>query len=203
MYAVHAVRGLIAAILLGLAVPASADPVLLLLLRFARDRAISTSLEAGYNSMRQPYATIPSPVYGFALPTPPVAFGQEEQQLRTLLDENFLHLSPAQRDEVFVAMQKILRDPQNAREKPRLAAEFALTARAVRESYQSLDALSYAEKKSLALQAKEEYRQLNEDERRRLTGVLQAGTLPVPRDLRDIMLAEFSSVTPAAASGRP
>ena len=204
MYAVHAVRGLIATILLGLAVPASADPVLLLLLRFARDRAISTSLEAGYNSMQQPYATIPSPVYGFALPTPPVAFGQEEQQLRTLLDENFLHLSPAQRDEVFVAMQKILRDPQNAREKPRLVAEFALTARAVRESYRSLDALSYAEKKSLALQAKEEYRQLNEDERRRLTGVLQAGTLPVPRDLRDIMLAEFSSVTPAAApTGRP
>lgn len=197
------VRGVIATILLCYASLACADPVLLLLLRFARDRAISTSLEAGYNSLQQPYATIPSPVYGFALPTPPVALGQEEQQLRTLLDENFLHLTRSQRDEVFVAMQKILRDPQNAREKPRLVAEFAITAREVRESYRSLEALSYAEKKSLAVQAKEEYRQLGEDERRRLIGVLQSGSLPVPRDLRDIMLAEFSSVGPAPQTARP
>lgn len=198
------VRCLVALVLLCFTSVAAADPVLLLLLRFARDRALSASFEAGVNSLQQQYATVPSPVYGFALPTPPVAIGQEEQHIRTLLDENFLHLTRSQRDEVFVALQKILRDPQNAREMPRLVAEFALTARAVRESYRGLEALSYAEKKSLAQQAKEEYRQLAESDRRQLLDVLQSGSLPVPRDLREIMLAEFRNVAPAAGeTARP
>lgn len=191
------VRCIVALVLMCFTSVAAADPVLLLLLRFARDRALSASFEAGVTSLQQQNSTIPSPVYGFALPTPPVAFGQEEQEIRTLLDENFLHLSRSQRDEVFVALQKILRDPQNAREKPRLVGEFAVTARAVRESYRGLESLSYAEKKSLAQQAKEEYRQLPESERRQLLDVLQSGSLPVPRDLRDIMLAEFRNVAPA------
>ncbi len=198
------VRCLIALLLLCFTSVAAADPVLLLLLRFARDRALSASLEAGVTSLQQQYATVPSPVYGFALPTPPVAIGQEEQHIRALLDENFQHLTRSQRDEVFVALQKILRDPQNAREKPRLVAEFALTARAVRESYRGLESLSYAEKKSLAQQAKEEYRLLAEGERRQLLDILQSGSLPVPSDLRDIMLAEFRNVAPAAGeTARP
>jgi hypothetical protein len=32
--------------------------------------------------------------------------------------------------------------------------------------------------------------------------VLQSGMLPVPRDLNDIMLAEFSSVPPVAGAAR-
>ena len=180
---------------------ACADPVLLLLLRMARDRAISASIEAGVNSLQQ-NSTIPSPLYGFALPTPALPTGNEEEQVRVLLDENFLHLSASQRHEVFAGLQKILRDPQNRRDKSRLVGEFALKARVVRESYRGLDTLTPAEKKSLALQAREEYRRLPEGERQRLLGVLQSGMLPVPRDLRDIMLAEFSSVAPGSIDSR-
>jgi hypothetical protein len=198
------VRWLTALVLLCYASVAAADPILLLLLRFARDRAVSASLEAGMTSLQQQYSTIPSPRYGFALATPPVAAGQEEQQMRTLLDENFLHLSQGQRNEVFSEMQKILRDPKNARDIGQLVAEFSIAARGVRESYRGLEQLSESQKKSLVSQAKEEYRQLPDAERRQLLEVLQSGSLPVPRDLRDSMLAEFGNIAPmGAATARP
>ncbi len=63
----------------------------------------------------------------------------------------------------------------------------------------SLDRLSHAEKRSLAVQAKEEYRRLPEFGRQKLLDVLQSGTLPVPRDLRDSMIAEFNAIGPARA----
>ena len=195
------VRCLIGVLLLCSASAACADPILLLLLRFARDQAISASLEAGVGSVKQE-STIPSPVYGFALPTPPIPKGTEEQRLRALIDESFLHLTAEQRDAVFAGMQKILGDPRNAQNKPQIVAEFSLKARAVRDSYLSLDQLSYAEKRTLALQAKEEFKRLPDAERRQLLEVLQSGMLPVPRDLNDIMLAEFSAVQPAAGTAR-
>ena len=195
------VRCLVGVLILFSTSAAFADPVLLLLLRVARDRAVSASIEAGVNNLQQS-STIPSPVYGFALPTPPIARGNEEQQVRALLDENFLHLSASQRDEVFAGLQQILKDPQYARDRSRLIAEFALKARAVRESYRGLDTLTYAEKRSLAVQAKEEYRRLPAGERQQLFEVLQSGMLPVPRDLRDIMLAEFSSISPVSGGDR-
>jgi hypothetical protein len=195
------VRCLIGVLILCSASAAFADPVLLLLLRVARDRAVSASVEAGVNTIQQ-NSNIPSPVYGFALPTPPIPRGNEEQQARALLDENFLHLSSSQRDEVFAGLQKILKDPQYQYDRSQLMAEFALKARAVRESYRGLDTLSYAEKKSLAAQAKEEYRRLPAGERQQLLEVLQSGMLPVPRDLRDIMLAEFGSITPGTGGDR-
>ena len=195
------VRCLIGVLILSWTSAAFADPILLLLLRMARDKALSASVEAGVNSM-QKNSTMPSPMYGFALPTPPIPRGNEEQQMSALLDENFLHLTAAQRDEVFAGLQKILKDPQYAHDKLRLMAEFALKARAVRESYRGLDTLTYAEKRSLAAQAKEEYRRLPPGERRELLEVLQSGMLPVPRDLRDIMLAEFTSIAPVAGNDR-
>lgn len=187
------IRCLVGVLILCATSAACADPVLLLLLRMARDRAVSASIEAGVNSLQQK-SNIPSPVYGFALPTPALPTGNEEEQVRVLLDENFLHLSASQRHEVFAGLQKILQDPQNRRDKSRLVGEFALKAREVRESYRGLDTLTAGEKRTLAMQAKEEYRRLPEGERQRLLAVLQSGMLLVPRDLRDIMLAEFNSI---------
>ena len=194
------VRCLVGVLILCSASAACADPVLLLLLRMARDRAMSASIEAGVNSLQR-HSTIPSPVYGFALPTPPLPIGNEEQQMRALLDENFLHLSAGQRDEVFAGVRKILQDPRYRHDKSRLIGEFALKAREVRDSYRGLDLFTFAEKRSLAMQAKEEYRRLPEGERQRLLAVLQSGVLPVPRDLRDLMLAEFSSIVPNSSAG--
>ena len=187
------VRCLIGVLMLFSTSAAYADPLLLLLLRFARDQVLSASVEAGVTSL-QKSSTIPSPVYGFALPAPPIPAGNEEQQLRALLEENFLHLNAGQRDEVYAGLQKILQDPQHLQDRARLVAEFALKARAVRASYRGLDTLTYAEKKSLAARAKEDYRRLPDSERQELLATLQSGMLPVPRDLRDIMLAEFNSI---------
>ena len=129
-----------------------------------------------------------------------ISGGTVKQHVRAILDDNFLHLTASQRDEVFAGMQKILKDPRYAQDRWMLVAEFALTARAVRETFRGLDALSYAEKKSLAAQAKEEYRRLADGERRQLLEVLQSGMLPVPRDLGDIMLAEFGKVAPLGSN---
>ena len=41
------------------------------------------------------------------------------------------------------------------------------------------------------LQAREEFQRLSAEERQHLLEVLQAGMLPVPRDISEIMLAEF------------
>jgi hypothetical protein len=195
------IRCLVCVLLLFSASAASADPILLLLLRFARDQAISASVEAGVGAMQRG-STIPSPVYGFALPTPPIPQGTEEQRIRALIDESFLHLSAAQRDEVFAGMQKILDDPQYKQIKLRIVAEFTLKARAARESYLSIDRLSHSEKRVLAMQAKEEFRRLPAEDRQQLLGVLQSGMLPVPRDFNDILLAEFNTIPPVAGNDR-
>lgn len=195
------VRCLVGLLILFSTSAALADPVLLLLLRFARDKALSASIEAGVNGLRQE-STMPSPVYGFAPPVPPIPRGSEEQQVRALVDDSFLRLSAGQRDEVFAGLRKILQDPQHRHDRSRLAAEFALTARAVRESYRGLDNLTYGEKRSLAVRAKEAYGRMPAGERRQLLEILQSGMLPVPRDLRDFMLAEFIGSAPAAGGDR-
>ena len=179
----------------------SVDPILLLLLRMMRDQAISASLEAGVGALKQEPSS-QAPAFGFALPTQPVPRDSEERHLRALLDDSFLHLSAAQRDTVFASMRRILNDPRNAQIRPQVVAEFALKARAVRDSYLSLDQLSYAEKRTLATQARAEFQRLPAEQRQHLLEMLQSGMLPVPRDLTDIMLAEFRSVPRAAGAGR-
>ena len=189
-------RSLICVMLLSVSSAAwSIDPILLLLLRMARDQIFTSSLQAGVESvLEQPQPS--APTFGYALPSQPPERGAEEQHLKTLIDDSFLHLTSAQRAAVHASMQNILRDPQNAAIKSQILAEFSLKARSVREGYRQLDNLSRAEKRALAAQAKEEFRRLPPGERQELLAVLQTGMLPVPRDLSEIMAAEFSSVIP-------
>ena len=62
------IRCLIGVLLLCSTSAAFADPILLLLLRMVRDKAVSASIEASVDNLRQPNKTMPSPTYGFALP---------------------------------------------------------------------------------------------------------------------------------------
>ena len=71
-----------------------------------------------------------------------------------------------------------------------------MTARAVKDSYRGLDMLAQDDKRSLVMRAKEEYRRMPDSERQQLLDILRSGALPIPRDLRDSMLAEFNRVTP-------
>jgi len=183
-------------LLLSLPAPAwSIDPILLLLLRMVRDQMITSALQAGVEStleVPQPAA----PTFGYALPISPPEKGAEDEYLRSLIDESFLHLSSVQRAKVLASVQSILRDPRNAAVAAQIVAEFSLTARRVREGYRQLDSLSNAEKRRLAAQAREEFRRLPSAERQQLLEAMQSGMLPVPRDLSAIMAAEFASLAP-------
>jgi hypothetical protein len=180
---------------------AAMDPILLLVLRLIRDQVIAASIEKGVGAMLQDSAP-KAPTFGYALATPPVLSGTEEERIRTIIDESFLHLSASQRDAVFAGMQKILSDPQHAQNKPFIVAEFTLKARSVRDSYRSLDRLSSAEKRALAAQAKEEFRRLPPNERQGMLEVLQSGMLPLPRDLNAIMLSELNTIPLVTDSSR-
>ena len=171
------------------------DPIVLLLLRMARDQLITSSLQAGVESLRAEPPP-PPPTFGYALPSQPPERGLEGQHLRTLIDDSFLHLTSAQRAAVHASMQNILSDPQNAPIKAQILAEFELKARSVRDGYRQLDNLSHAQKRALAAQAKAAFMRLPAAERQDLLAVLQTGMLPVPRDLNEIMVAEFSNLTP-------
>ncbi|MBI2292721.1 MAG: hypothetical protein HYU73_20850 [Betaproteobacteria bacterium] len=166
-----------------------------------RDHAISASVEAGVNSLRQD-APPQAPKFGYGPPKPLEPQGNAEQRLRKLIDESLLHLSAVQRDAVFAGMQKVLRDPQYAQHSSQILAEFTSTALALREGYLQLDRLSYSQKKALVLQARKEFQRLSAGERQHLLEVLQAGMLPVPRDISEIMLAEFDFASKAAGTER-
>ncbi len=176
------------------------EPILILVLRMLRDQAISTSIERGVGVMRQQPAA-PQQPFGYALASPPIESGTEEQRLRALIDESFLHLSASQRDSVFSGMQKILRDPQYANSKSQIVAEFGMKARAVREGYRGLEKLTPVDKRALASQAKEAFSRLPIAERRQIMEVLQSGVLPLPRDLGALMLAELNSIVSYADHG--
>lgn len=176
------------------------EPVLILVLRMLRDQAISTSIERGVGVMRQ-QPSEPQRPFGYALASPPIESGTEEQRLRVLIDESFLHLSASQRDSVFAGMQKILRDPQYSASKSQIVAEFSMKARAVRDGYRGLENLSQADKRALATQARQEFSRLPVAERRQMMEVLQSGVLPLPRDLGALMLAELNAVVSVADHG--
>jgi hypothetical protein len=193
-------HGLILLLLMSLSTAATAfDPLLLLLLRALRDHAISNSIERGVNSLRQD-AIAPAPSFGYALPSPPLQQGTEEGRLRTLIDESFVYLSAAQRDAVFSSLRNILNDPQYAEIRGQIIAEFTIKANSARESYRALAALSGAEKHRLAAQAAEEFKRLAPEEQRDMMSALEAGVLPLPRDLAAAMLAQIKSGAAGASN---
>lgn len=161
---------------------------LLLLLRVLRDQAISSSVEAGAAAMRQPAAVpdrnAPQAGYGADLRS-------EDERLKALIDDSFAYVSPAQRAAVHAGLMDMLSDPRNAAIRPDIVAEFVARAGEVRETYRRLEQLSYAERKRLAATAGERYRRLGENEQRDLRQAMQSGLLPLPRDLSELMLAEF------------
>jgi hypothetical protein len=129
----------------------------------------------------------------------------DDQKLRALIDEGFVHLSSAQRDEVFMGLRRGLADPKHAHLRPMIVQEVALKASAMRQAHERLAALSLDQKRAVAVQAREEYQKLAPSERAQMLDVVRAGIVPIPRDLNEIILAEFSSVTAASAAvaGKP
>ncbi len=191
-----AFRGIAAAVLLTLGTSSAwaADPLVLYLLRMLRDQIVMGAADAALERLNRPAP----PRYGYPQPREASIPRQDEpQRLKMVIEESYGYLAPAQRDEIHAALMRILGDPRNAALRPQIVASFVQTARAVQQAQQTLESLSQAQKHALASQARQEYERLGAGERRELMSILRAGQAPIPADLTEMMVAEFS------AAGRP
>ena len=169
------------------------DPLTLLLLRMLRDQIITSSaqnaIERQQADRRAPETYVP----------PPSPYALDDAKLRSLIDEGFVYLTPAQRDEVYASVRRALADPKNAAMRPVIVQELAVKASAVRQAHERLENLSDDEKDAIVRQARDEYVKLPPDERRQMIQVLQSGLAPIPHELNERMLAAFGGVQSAAA----
>ena len=172
------------------------DPLTLILLRIVRDQIITAAAEAAYDRLQEPKPQAGPIVF------PAHPYDLDDAKLRTLIEEGFVHLTSAQREEVFASVKRILADPKNAPMRFHIIEELALKASAVRQAHEQLNTLSQVRKRAIANEAREEYRKLKPEERQQMLVVLQSGVMPIPHDLNDMILAEFRSV-PSAEGAIP
>lgn len=172
----------------------AAEPLTLILLRLLRDQIITaaaTSAIEGVIEDQKRSAAMAPPAQ------PGRAYGMDDAQLRRLIDEGFVHLLPAQRDEVFAGVKRILDDPKNELMAPYIISELAIKASAVRQAHEQMSRLTPAEKRMIAAQAREEYEKMQPEEREGIVRVLRLRIAPIPEDLNEMILAEFSRPLPA------
>lgn len=181
-------RGVVVTLLLATAAaPAhAADPLTLYLLKILRDQMASSVLESAVNS-------VPQPVKPPAQSALTGVHGVSEEQLRMLVDAGFVHLTVAQRAEIHASLMRMLADPKNALARPLIIEELAMKASAVRGAHERLSALTAAEQRAIAADARAEYERLPAQERGQMLQLLQARVAPIPRELNDLILAEFST----------
>ena len=110
-----------------------------------------------------------------------------------------MHLSAAQRNEVYESVRRILLDPENAYDAPAIIADLAMKASAVRQAHEPLNNLSAARKQSIVTEARTEYEKMPPATREELAEVLRLRMAPTPADLTDMILAEFDRVRAQAA----
>lgn len=184
-------RGLVCVLLaMWPSVSFAVEPLTLFLLRLMRDKIISSAIESAVEQAQR--SEPPQPML-----IPRAPYDLDDRELKTLIDEGFVYLSAAQREEVFASVKRMLADPKNAALRPLLVQELAVKASAVRQAHEQLAGLSPERKKTIATEAREEYEKLPPEERQQMIDVLRSGVVPIPRDLNDMILAEFSSVSAA------
>ncbi|MGV3627032.1 MAG: hypothetical protein ACO1PN_05035 [Betaproteobacteria bacterium] len=167
----------------------AAEPLTLFILKMLRDQVATSAIESAVNAASAPAAPRPQ------LPALDGVYGVSEQQLRGLIDVGFVHLSSAQRDDVYASLVRMLTDPRNAAARPLIIEEVARQASMVRGAHERLSLLSAAEKRAIAADARSEFERLPADDRDKLLQLLRSGVAPMPRDLNDLILAELSAVT--------
>jgi hypothetical protein len=166
----------------------AAEPLTLFLLKMLRDQMATSMLESTVNALPGSQAMAPSAPAALA-----GVHGVDETQLRGLIDAGFVHLTGAQRNEIYASLTRMLADPKNALARPLIIQELAERASAVRSVHERLAGLNAAQKRAIVADARAEYERLQPAERDQLLQLLQARLAPIPRDLNDLMLAEFSA----------
>src|SRR4029450_8127327 len=106
---------------------AAVDPLVLFLLKMLRDSVISSAIEAGVEASTKP-ATPADPLATLPRLHPPPPEGQ---CLKQLIDESFVHLSAAERDELHVSLMRILNDPRHLESRGLILSEFTRHASAM------------------------------------------------------------------------
>jgi hypothetical protein len=168
---------------------AAVDPLVLFLLRMIRDSAASSAIQAGVEAA----TAKPEPQPAAALPRLAPLPQSEGQWVKQLIDESFIHLSAAQREELFVSLTRMLNDPRYVQSRSVILAEFTGQAIALRDAHRRLAGLTPDQMKAIAVEARQEYERLPAAQREQMLQVLQHGIPGMPRALNDMMLAEFGS----------
>lgn len=158
--------------------------------------------EAAFNSIREAEAerrSAPPPAH--LLPGYPgigersvTAPRSEEELLRQTISESFFHLSGQEREQVYASLRRILDDPAHASERRRILDEFLARAAEFRSSNRELSRLTDAHKRLIAVEARTEFSRLDTERQRAIIEAMQRGIPSLPRDLSDLVLAEFRSV---------
>ena len=164
------------------------DPLTLILLRYLRNQIITHAAEAIYDRLTAPQPEPQGPVISFA------PRYDDDERLRSLIDEGFVYLSASQREEAFLGVKRVLADPKNADVRFQIVEALRVRAGAVRQAHDALRNLSRDQKRLIAVEAREEYRKLPPEERHEMLTAAQSGVMPIPRDLNEMILAEFRSV---------
>lgn len=165
----------------------AAEPLTMYLLKMLRDQMATAAIESAVDGGR------PAPQQPSVPPALTGVYGVSEDQLRALIDTGFVHLTPAQRADVYASLTRMLADPRNAAARPLIIEELAQHASAIRGAHERLASLTMAEKRAIAVDARAEYERLSPKERDQLVQLLKSRVAPIPRDLNDLLLAEFAA----------
>ena len=162
----------------------AADPLTMFLLGFAQNLITSAieSYEAGPNIP----ATVPQPAM-----KPPTSM--DEADLHALVDESFVYLTRAQRDELLAGLNKALSDPENTAQRDAILTEFVNVARKIRFTHQQLNRLSDEQKRTVASRFAAHFRSLPPDQQQTMRERLRLHALPLPADLSEMMLAALAA----------
>jgi hypothetical protein len=161
--------------------PAQAfDPLSLIVLRMLRDHIASTQLEAALTPR----------VTQRALPAGPPP-RQYPRDLETLVDEGFPQLDAAQRKAVRDRLTEIMNDAHHAAQRDEILSEFVQATSAARRTHEALAHLTDVQKRTIAAQAAAAYRDKDPEALQHAMDMLRSDAMPIPVDLRELMLAEF------------
>lgn len=165
------------------------DPLVLFLLRMARDAMLSRALEAGVTAATEQA----KPDRQAELPRLAPLPAGEGQWLKNLIDESFVHLNAQQREELHASLTRMLNDPRHAQMRSRILAEFTGEAITMRDAHRRLAGLTPDQMKTIAVEARREFERLPAQDRAQMLKVLEHGIPGMPRTMNDIMLAEFNA----------
>lgn len=187
--------GVFFALLLVCALPArAADPVLMFLLGWAKNIIERQINEALVEKERQPLPDLAKTYPGTTV---------EPQILRRLIDDSFIYLSEAQREEIFNALNQALLSPRNAAVRGAMIEHFAAKALAVRAAQIRLSQLSQREKELLAAEFRREVQGVADAEIDQLRVVIRRGLLPMPEDMNQLFLEVLETRTVPTAQAAP